>query len=140
MDKVDIISKVNKLLLSADVVDMAEAPKENDVSVVEVVVIGILLVFFILVLITLIMMVFPHLLGNGTKKDKKETANTAEAVPNIQTVPVAQVSKEVNNNDDELISVITAAICAYRSSIGESSEPSSFRVVAFKKALRKWYK
>lgn len=133
MDKVDIMAKINKLLISADV---AKSPESAN-KVVEVVIIGILLVFFILVLITLIMLIFPHLLGNGTKKDKKETVNTAETVPNMQTVPAALVSIEVNNNDDELISVITAAICAYRSSIGESSELSSFRVVAFKKALRK---
>ena len=127
MDKVDIMAKINKLLISADV---AKSPESAN-KVVEVVIIGILLVFFILVLITLIMLIFPHLLGNGNKKDKKET------VPNMQTVPAAPVSIEVNNNDDELISVITAAICAYRSSMGESSESSSFRVVAFKKALRK---
>lgn len=138
MGKVDMIAKINRLLISADVVKVADKAEKIDVSkVAEVVIIGILLVFFILVLITLIMMIFPHLLGNSNKKEKNETANAEAPAQNPQTAQTVIAVNDVNKNDDELISVITAAICAYRSSIGESNELSSFRVVAFKKAMRK---
>lgn len=124
MDKMAIFAKANEIINSP--MPTGE-PTVQTPTVAEVVVIGILLVFFILVLITVIMMLFPYIFNTKSKKEKVE--------PIIQDFPqTEQATNDIVQDDGELISVITAAIAAYRSSQGESSATSSFRVVTFKKA------
>ncbi len=98
-------------------------------AVLEVVIIGVLLVFLILLLITFLMMVFPYLLG-----ERKKTKTQAEENIQSSTVEtVAEISNADISDDYTLISVITAAIAAYREANGEGANSSDFRVVAFRK-------
>jgi len=97
--------------------------------IAQVVIIGILLVFLILVILTLILAAFPGIVnGKKAKKIKKVPETEQSAREKIVT------NMQSNSTDDyALISVITAAIAAYRAENGESADLSSFRVVAFRK-------
>lgn len=97
--------------------------------IAQVVIIGILLVFLILVILTLILAAFPRIV-NGKKAEKIQNIEKKEKPKQIQIVP------EITDkpmDDYTLISVITAAVAAYRAESGESADLSSFRVVAFRK-------
>ena len=87
-------------MISADV---AKSPESAN-KVVEVVIIGILLVFFILVLITLIMLIFPHLLGNGNLAvSKQQMVEIAKALSTNAKILImdeptsALTSKEIDD-------------------------------------------
>lgn len=97
--------------------------------IAQVVIIGILLVFLILVILTLILAAFPRIV-NGKKAEK------IKKVPETKQSATEQIAVQTPNNptdDYALISVITAAIAAYREGCGESSDLNSFKVVAFRK-------
>lgn len=96
--------------------------------IIQVVIIGILLVFLILLLLTLILMAFPKLVNRQKKEKTEAKVNIAPKVK--ETVKTVVEDK---TDDYTLISIITAAISAYRSENGENPGLSSFRVVAFKK-------
>ena len=101
--------------------------------IIQVVIIGILLVFSILLLLTLILMAFPKLVNakrNNSVKEKQQGSPAQKSVPVVNQAPVPE-------QDYTLISIITAAIAAYRSENGENADVSSFRVVAFKKATNR---
>ena len=101
--------------------------------IIQVVIIGILLVFLILLLLTLILMVFPKLVNakkNNSVKEKQQDSPTQKSVPVVNQAPVPE-------QDYTLISIITAAIAAYRSENGENTDIGSFRVVAFKRATNR---
>lgn len=97
--------------------------------IVQVVIIGILLVFLILVILTLILTAFPRIINR--KKVEKIKKNPDIKQP--ETEQIATKAPSVPTDDYTLISVITAAIAAYREGLGESPDLSSFKVVAFRK-------
>lgn len=97
--------------------------------IVQVVIIGILLVFLILVILTLILALFPRII-NEKKTENIQNIKKAEEPKQTVTVPA---NSDKPTDDYALISVITAAIAAYRAESGESSDLSSFKVVAFRK-------
>lgn len=101
--------------------------------IIQVVIIGILLVFSILLLLTLILMAFPKLVNakkNNSVKEKQQDSPTQKSVPVVNQAPVPE-------QDYTLISIITAAIAAYRSENGECSDLSSFKVVAFRRTANR---
>ena len=101
--------------------------------IIQVVIIGILLVFSILLLLTLILMAFPKLVNakkNNSVKEKQQNSPTQKSVPVVNQTPVPE-------QDYTLISIITAAIAAYRSENGECSDLSCFKVVAFRRTANR---
>lgn len=77
-------------------------------------------------------MAFPKLV-NSKKKEKTEVK--VNAVPKAQEV--VEAITDDSKEDYTLISIITAAISAYRSENDENPSLSSFRVVSFKKAANR---
>ena len=104
--------------------------------ITKVVLIGIVLVFLILLLLTVLLIIFPLFFS---KKNKQNTSKDTSINDVSEIVKSDKIVIENNNDVDDytLVSVITAAIAAYRQSIGESSDLSSFKVVAFRKAKRR---
>lgn len=98
-------------------------------EVAKVVIIGIVLVFLILVLLTFLLMLFQKAAGG---KSRKETA-----VLQQETSGRKSAEKQAEPEDLSLISVLTAAVAAYRSAEGEESDPNRFKVVAFRKTPRR---
>ena len=101
--------------------------------IIQVVIIGILLVFSILLLLTLILMVFPKFMGTKSNNSVKEQPQVSTAK---KSEPIV-TQTSVKDQDYTLISIITAAIAAYRSENGENTDIGSFRVVAFKRATNR---
>lgn len=101
--------------------------------IIQVVIIGILLVFSILLLLTLILMVFPKFMGTKSNNSVKEQPQVSTAK---KSEPIV-TQTSVKDQDYTLISVITAAIAAYRSENGECSDLSSFKVVAFRRTANR---
>lgn len=99
--------------------------------IAQVVIIGILLVFLILLLLTLILTAFPRIV-NGNKSEKTKKFPEIKQNTEEKETPSSAMTN-VNTDDHTLVSVITAAIAAYRAGCGESSDLSSFKVVAFRK-------
>ena len=104
--------------------------------ITKVVLIGIVLVFLILLLLTVLLIIFPLFFS---KKNKQNTSKDTSINDVSEIVKSDKIVIENNNDVDDytLVSVITAAIAAYRQSIGESADLSSFKVVAFRKAKRR---
>lgn len=100
--------------------------KGYDMEVAKVVLIGITLVFLILFLLTLLLGLFPKIFG---QKQKKE-------INQIEPDEIQSGSIESKPDDLALISVLTAAVAAYRSS-GENADTNNFKVVAFRKTPSK---
>ena len=97
-------------------------------QIFQVVVIGILLVFIILLILTLILMLFPKIVNKKRKEESKE---------NLSVVTSAENDINPAHIDDyTLISVISAAIAAYRGTTGENANTNSFRVVTFHKVKK----
>lgn len=105
-------------------------------EVAKVVIIGILLVFLILVLITFLVMLFPVFAGGKTKKEM--TDKNVNENKNHEKLNTDAETKTIAGTDDyTLISILTAAVAAYRNEKGENNELSSFKVVAFCKFPQK---
>ena len=107
--------------------------------ITKVVIIGIVLVFLILLLLTFMLMIFPAFFSKKNKQNSQVVVS--DKVKTVESVKVKSDNIVIQNNnindDYTLISVITAAISAYRQSIGENADLSSFKVVAFRKAKRR---
>ncbi len=97
------------------------------------VVTGIVVVFLILVILVFILLIMGKIMTVGEKKAKKKAEAekaAAQAVP-AQTAPAAVQSEpeeEYDENDEEIIAVISAAIAAYSEADGKQ-----YKVVGIKK-------
>ena len=99
----------------------------------EVTILGMLMVFSVLALLWGVLAIFKLIFVGGTSKKKKpevKAENRAEAAE----APEAAVTVDEDDNT-ELVAIITAAIAAYRENEGYSgSDVNGFRVVSFKRA------
>lgn len=95
----------------------------------KVVLIGIILVFLILLLLTFLLILFSLFFSKKEKNNDKILSCESPIIQNDTT--------NDESVDYTLISVITAAIAAFRDDIGECGDLSSFKVVAFRKAKRR---
>ena len=97
------------------------------------VVTGIAVVFLILVILVFILLIMGKIMTAGEKKAKKKAEAekaAAQAAP-AQTAPAAVQSEpeeEYDENDEEIIAVISAAIAAYSEADGKQ-----YKVVGIKK-------
>ena len=96
----------------------------SDLSVIFV---GFSIVFVVMVIITLALLLFPFIFRSG----KKKKAETVIEVQKTETETVVMTNED--NNDAELVAVITAAISAYKEKTGKTS---NFRVASFKRVGR----
>lgn len=102
------------------------------------VVTGIVVVFLILVILVIILLIMGKIMTAGEKKAKKKAEAekaAAQAAPaqaaSAQTAPAAVQSEpeeEYDENDEEIIAVISAAIAAYSEADGRQ-----YKVVGIKK-------
>ena len=102
--------------------------------VVKVVVIGIVLVFAILVILTLLLTLFRKAAGGKSEERNEKQPQTLRTVPEKAPASTGQACEE---DALSLICVLTAAVAAYRSEMGENADPGRFRVVAFRKTPRR---
>ena len=96
----------------------------------EVAVLGLGMVFLVLAILWGVLAIFKVVFG-GEKKAKKEPVKEVSA-----PAAVAEPEPVAEQDDGELIAVITAAIEAYRASEsgGDEDYAGGFRVVSFKRA------
>ena len=97
---------------------------------------GMLMVFSVLAILWGVLAIFKLVFAGKTPKEKKlEPVKSAPApAPAVQTAPAT-----VQNDDAELVAIITAAIAAYRQNEGADASEGSFRVVSFKRTgARAW--
>lgn len=102
--------------------------------VVKVVVIGIVLVFAILVILTLLLTLFRKAAGGKSEERNEKQPQTLRTAPEETPASMGQAG---DGDALSLICVLTAAVAAYRSEMGENADPGRFRVVAFRKTPRR---
>lgn len=96
----------------------------------QVLVIGMATVFAVLIILWLVLLLFRLFAYDLPMKKKQKATSAVEKTELPDNAPVAFEIKSDDNDDSQLIAVITAAIEAYNSHSG-SSLP--FRVVSFKR-------
>lgn len=95
---------------------------------------GMLMVFSVLAILWGVLAVFKLVFAGKTPKEKKPEPVKSAPAPKVQAAPAV-----VQNDDAELVAIITAAIAAYRQNEGAEVSDGSFRVVSFKRAgTRAW--
>ena len=108
--------------------------KDNLVLAAQTVVLGMVMIFAVLGLLWGVLSIFKLVFVGASPKEPKqnksakveaEIAKTEEAVAET---PVAQ-----DNDDAQLVAVITAAVAAYMADEGVEAPDGSFRVVSFKR-------
>ena len=106
----------------------------------QVTVIGMGMIFCVLALLWGILAIFNFVFG----KKKATVKKTVEVPKKVVEAPVTAPAKEavpVENADDALVAVITAAVAAYRADENGGVAPDgSFRVVSFRRVCggRSW--
>lgn len=98
-------------------------------EIAKVVLIGIVLVFVILLLLTFILMLFPKVLGVRSKE--KDPGVPQKGAPGSE--PSARMTNQNEDGEGALVSVLTAAVAAYRADAEGDAAQSGFQVVAFRK-------
>lgn len=98
-------------------------------EIAKVVLIGIVLVFVILLLLTFILMLFPKVLG--VKSKEKDPDSSQKDGPGREHPAHMEVQNQ--DGDGALLSVLTAAVAAYRADVEGAAAQSGFQVVAFRK-------
>jgi len=92
---------------------------------------GMAMIFAVLALLWGVLAVF-KLIFVGKTETKPEKEKKSEEIP--QPVSVAPAPVQPQNEDEQLIAVLTAAIAAYRATeTGGEIAPNGFRVVSFRR-------
>ena len=98
-------------------------------EIAKVVLIGIVLVFVILLLLTFILMLFPKVLGVKSKEKERDNSQKDDPAPENP----ARMAAQNQDQDGALLSVLTAAVAAYRTDVEGTAAQSGFQVLAFRK-------
>ena len=88
---------------------------------------GMAMVFLVLALLWGVLAIFKLIFY---KPENKKTKSVEEKKPEPVVEPIPVVEEQ---NDDELVAVITAAVAAYIESEEPNAAPNGFRVVSFRR-------
>ena len=89
---------------------------------------GMLMIFSVLGILWAVLAVFKLVFAGKTPKERKPAPVKSAPAPKTESAPAPVVAQ---NNDAELVAILTAAVAAYRAQEGSTGE---FRVVSFKRA------
>ena len=89
---------------------------------------GMLMVFAVLGILWGVLAIFKIAFAEKKPKANKSAPEKSELAPNTQEQSTPVVAQ---NNDAELIAVLTAAVAAYMADEGAHAQDGSFRVVSF---------
>ena len=89
---------------------------------------GMLMVFAVLGILWGVLAIFKIAFAEKKPKENKSAPEKSELAPNTQEQSTPVVAQ---NNDAELIAVLTAAVAAYMADEGAHAQDGSFRVVSF---------
>ena len=89
---------------------------------------GMVMIFAVLAILWGVLALFKVIFAKGEKAAPKQVEKPVETVPQITVAP------EVQQSDDELVAILTAAVAAYIESEGQTeSYAGGFRVVSFRR-------
>ena len=86
------------------------------------------MIFAVLGVLWTVLLLFKVVFARTKKEDKKVEAPKVVETPKVESAPAPAAT-----DDTELIALLTAAIVAYESENGNDVDPSSFRVVSFRR-------
>ena len=126
-------------MLNNEILRLGELAAENDVAfapfsgeawkyALEMTLLGMGLIFAVLGVLWAVLLLFKVVFAITKKEDKKVEAPKVVETPKVESAPAPAAT-----DDTELIALLTAAIVAYESENGNDVDPSSFRVVSFRR-------
>ena len=114
--------------------------KDNLVMAGQTVLLGMGMVFSVLAILWAVLTVFKLIfVGASPKASKKKTVvEVKQEAEKAEPAAVAQTAAQ-QNDDAQLVAIITAAVAAYMADEGVEAPEGSFRVVSFKRVgTRAW--
>ena len=126
-------------MLNNEILRLGELAAENDVAFapfsgeawkysLEMTLLGMGMIFAVLGVLWAVLLLFKVVFARTKKEDKKVEAPKVVETPKVESAPAPAAT-----DDTELIALLTAAIVAYESENGNDVDPSSFRVVSFRR-------
>lgn len=102
----------------------------------EMTLLGMGMIFSVLGVLWGVLAIFKLIFAKPASKAKSKAKEAPKAVeePSAQATPAPEATSSAATDDAALVAILTAAIVAYESENGNEVDPSSFRVVSFRRA------